>query len=241
MFSSASKESKVAVPPHRLRSFRKTRKISAKELKNRDTTVAAYTASVRSSSSSSSSSSLSSSSSDAAIYSYLIDPKVVYTFRLVNLYTITASVNVIAGYQNLDPTGLNEWGSLTNLFSVYRVKGARLTIVPTNSGSTSTTNGRPWLIVSPEVGQQSVTPSNGQAAMDGAASRMISLLPGMPHKDYQFDFPNGILPVSWQLMASSQYPYAGSWGEFAYYGQTAGASDSYQTVIEMIIECSGRT
>jgi len=156
--------------------------------------------------------------------------------------TLSAGTNTLAGYYNLDPTLGNEWSSLATLFSVYRVKGARLTINPGNSGSTSATNSRPWVIVSPEVGTSSSTPSNPQNCLDGPYARMISLLPGMPHKDYQFDFPHGVLPLLWQSIASSgQEPWAGGWGEFAIYGQTAGASDQYQTALELFVEFSGRT
>jgi len=174
-------------------------------------------------------------------YSFLVDPKLIYEFRLVQLQTLTAAVNVLAGYVNVDPTASDEWSSMSGLFSVYRVKTARLTICPINSGSTSTTNGRPWLIVATEVGLNSVTPNNGQKAMDAPNSRIISLMPGMPHENYQWQFTKGTLPLSWQALTGSLEPYAGAWGQFSFYGQTAGASDTVQTAVEIVVEMSGRT
>jgi len=235
----------VFKPPLAHRSLFKTRKLRKPEQKGRDDAV------VRSRSGrshltdpkdGSSFVGTPASSNSSSVYAELVNPNLVYTFRVVQFNTITASVNVITGYQNIDPTTGNEWSSIAALFSVFRVVAAKLTVIPTNSGSTSVTNGRPWLAVSPEVGLSSTAGASGQAVMDGPGARIISLLPGMNHKDYQFDFPHGTLPLMWQAIGGSgQEPWAGGWGEFQFYGQTAGASDSYQTAIEIFVEVSGRT
>jgi hypothetical protein len=197
-----------------------------------------------SSSSSASSSSLSSTSSGAqSIYADLVDPNLVYKFRLVQLSTITATSSVLSGYVNLDPTSGNEWSAITTLFSVFRVVGARWTVVPDVAYTTSSPgSSKPWLCIAADVGQSSVAPANGQAVFDGPNARIISLAPGMNHSDYQISFPNGSLPLMWQAIGGSgQEPFAGGWGQFSYYGQTAGTSDSWQTAVEIYVEVSGRT
>jgi len=236
MFSKSS-DVKVAVrPPHLQRNYRSTR-----QKKKEDHAAIDKVLPPKRAVSTQSSSQLSDESA-SSMYSYLIDPKVVYKFRIIQFNTLTASANVIATYFNLDPTSMDEWSSFSPLFSVFRVIGARLTVNPCNTGSTSTTNGRPWLVVCPEVGLSSTAPASGQKCFDGPLARLISPLPGMPHKDYQFTFPQGVLPMMWQAIGGSgQEPWAGGWGQFSVYGQTAGASDTYQTAIEIFVELSGRT
>jgi len=177
--------------------------------------------------------------SSVGLSSYLVDPDHIYTFRLVGISTLSASVNTILNVVNLDPTASAEWSSLIAIFSFYRTRSARLTVVPLQNGN-SGTNSRPYAIVSPDPGLYNTPPSNAFTCFDGAAARMFSLAPGMPHKDYQFELKN--LMTNWASTSSPiAQPYAGHYGQFTVYAQTVGASDGVQYGLELVVEFTNRT
>jgi hypothetical protein len=181
------------------------------------------------------------SSASSAVMASLVDPDLVYVFRLISSGTATASTNIWFGSVNLDPTATSEWSSITSLFNMYRLRSARVTVVPApDTGATGKSN--PYIAASINLGEISTNPGSLNAAMVNPNGRMISLIPGMPHRDYQWYTGNIASRFQFQeTSGGSLDPYAGAYGQFEYYGFSNGASSTFQYALELEVELRGRS
>jgi hypothetical protein len=181
------------------------------------------------------------SSASSAMLASLVDPDLVYEFRLVSSGTATASTNIWFGSVNLDPTATSEWSSITSLFAMYRLRSARVTVVPApDTGATGKSN--PYIAASINLGEIGTNPGSLNAAMANPNGRMISLTPGMPHRDYQWFTGNISSRFQFQeTSGGSLDPYAGAYGQFEYYGFSNGASSTFQYALELEVELRGRS
>jgi hypothetical protein len=172
----------------------------------------------------------------------LVDPAIQYTFRIVQARTYTAVSGAWSVYTNLDPSLCTEWTGLCALFSEYKLKEARMTIVPLGPfAATSPNTSNPYLSCGFDLGQSSVVPANHATVLATPASRMISLIGGGKEN---FRFTTGNVSHLFQFQAAvpspTLEPYAGSYGQWWAYGYASGAADVFSGYIEMDIIFTGR-
>jgi hypothetical protein len=187
------------------------------------------------------SSSASSSDSSMSVYSSLVDPMQIYTFRTYTIGTVTASVNTWAGYVNFDPTASGEWSSISSLFGEYRLSGIRMTLVPTTQNSSGGNSSAPSIIGAVDMGLVGTPPSAAGNVADNPNARYISMQVGMPHTNYQWVTTGMERYMSWQIMGSGQTPYAGAYGSFIFWGKSVGASDTFVYYLESFCQVRART
>jgi hypothetical protein len=178
-------------------------------------------------------------SSMGSVMSSLVDPDVVYTFRFVNSSTVTASGGIWNGSVNLDPTATSEWSSVSNLFQQYRLRFARATIVPAPD-TNGTGKSNPFVAAGIHLGEITTSPGTLSAAFAVPDGRIISLDPGMPHRDYQWSTGDISKRFEFQLVGAAGTPYAGAYGLFWYYGFANLTSSTFQVALEIEVDMRGR-
>jgi hypothetical protein len=180
-------------------------------------------------------------SSSIDLASTLVDPNVVYTFRLVAWSNMASSIGgVVSGFSNFDPTGNAEFTALKGLFGLVRLKESRFTITMFNPHSDGYATGqiRAPIFISCDGGKNSTTPTSVQSVIDCPRSKMISTGDTGTHtlvykaKDVPFA----------DVAAPAPGPYAGCYGEWQWYASGLTASITYATfMIEYVIEMTART
>jgi len=178
-------------------------------------------------------------SSTGTPMSSLVDPDVVYDFRFVQNSSATAVSSVWSGSNNLDPTASSEWSSISSLFLMYRMHSCRVTIVPSGALPGNATS-NPTLGVSINLGEVSTTPTSINGAVSPPNGRVISLLPGMPHKDYQWTTGDVSSRFEFQVVGTSGTPYAGAYGQLQYYGFASSSAATFFILLEYIVQMRGR-
>jgi hypothetical protein len=172
----------------------------------------------------------------------LIDPKQIYTFRLTNTGTASSSTGLWQGFFNIDPTTSSEWSSISALFAQYRIAGVKWTIVPMAQDITSgTAVSRPALMCSIDIGIINTSPANLASVADNPNARYISLLPGMPHESYQWSVAGLQNEFMWATVSSGPAPYAGSYGEVQFYGNSYGSNDNFSWMLEYEVQLRARS
>jgi len=178
--------------------------------------------------------------SSSAVMASLVDPDVVYDFRFVSNTTATAASSVWAGSVNFDPTSTSEWSSVSSLFLMYRLHSCRVTVVPGGFLPTTPGSSNPSLGCAVNLGEINTTPSTVNLAITPPNGRVISLLPGMPHKDYQWTTGDVSNRFEFQIVGSPGTVYAGSWGQFQYYGFAPATTTTFFMMFEYIVQMRGR-
>jgi hypothetical protein len=178
-------------------------------------------------------------SSSSMVYASLVDPDVIYTFRFVSSNTVTAVTNIWNGSANLDPTGSSEWASISALFGQYRLRSARATVVPAPD-TAATGKSNPYIAAGINLGEISTSPGTLNAAMAVPDGRVITMIPAMPHRDYQWTTGDMSSYFQFQLVGTTGTPYAGAYGLFWYYGFANGTSSTFQVVYEYEVDMRGR-
>jgi hypothetical protein len=172
----------------------------------------------------------------------LMNPNVVYPFRLVAMGSLTSSIGgVIAGFVNFDPSVSSEWGSINALFDQVRGVRNKITIAnidPHADGYATGPTKNPYYI-SCDQGKNSVLPTSALQVMDcpdaktfhSASTRIAEMT---------YHYPKS---MNWAPTATpATGPDLGCYGEWQIYGGGFAGSTQYLVyVVEFFIELRSRT
>jgi len=178
--------------------------------------------------------------SSMAFMGSLVDPSVVYHFRIVQLRTFTAVANVWQVNNNLDPTQVAEWTTIDALFDEYKLVRAKVTLLAQNGSDTTTPyTPDPYVAGAFSLGRIGTAPANINSVLENPDSRLVSLLPGYPDSHYIFDTGDMSKVFGWLTIGGTQEPYAGWYGQFEMYGTSLGTVDvgTFLFEFEVALRC----
>lgn len=177
--------------------------------------------------------------SSGSLSKSLVDPNKVYKFRTCLQTTLASSgLGVIQAAMPFDPTlvPFPEYGDLSALFDMVRVRRAKITFYPVNPhADASVTFWRP-AAVSCDLGLSNITPTSYAAVIDCPNSKFIGNL--MPDS-LSVDIRNNEFA---RTIAPAPGPYAGCWGQFQIYAASlSGGTTYYAYMLELVLEFTSRT
>lgn len=171
----------------------------------------------------------------------LFDPLAVYPFKITQTGQFSSSVaGTIFTNTFWNPTGIAEYTSLSTLFSLVRIRRARVHVTAINPHADGYAAGRiaGVLFVSCDYGLSGTNPSSVQNVIDCPNIIVVSL---GSTKTHVLDTPN----IDNEFAATATPapgPYAGCYGQFSYGSTGLTVSTLYvQWTLECVYEFTSRT
>lgn len=171
----------------------------------------------------------------------LFDPLAVYPFKITQTGQFSSSVagNIFTN-TFWNPTGVGEFTSLSTLFSVVRIRRAKITLTSINPHADGYATGRIGgiLFCACDYGLSGTNPSTIQAVIDCPNLLIMSL---SSTRNHVLDTPN-INNEFASTVTPAPGPYAGCFGQFSIAASGLTVSTLYvQWTLECVYEFTSRT